>query len=196
MRFFASSASVSMGGFESASYVAPSRRARSSLFVEDIVFRKSLAGHNELEHRHLMLRPELRRLLILIDGHSSVEDFAPLFRVGELPKFLDELLALGLVESTSATPMFAYASLADVFGKTNALTRAQFESARRTACYAASELLGRIARPYCDRLLACNDSGELRIVLDDINSKMREMIGPDAVTLFIETVRDAAKGNR
>jgi hypothetical protein len=194
MQFFTSSQSSS--AFELSPAIVPARRARNAIVVEDVVFRKTLLGHNELEHRHMMLRPELRRLLILVDGHTPIEDFGALFRMGELPKFLDELLALGLVESISATPLFESTSIADLFGKTNSLSLAQFESARRAAMYAATELLGRTARPYCDQLVACNDSGELRVVLDRINAKMKEVIGEDAVTLFIETVRDAAKGNR
>jgi hypothetical protein len=179
------------------SLLQPSRAYhRSAIVVDDVVFRKSVAGHNEVEHRHTFLRPELRRLLILIDGHSAIDEFAPLFRRGDLPRLFDELLALGLVESVSTAPLFKRSSLNDVLARTDSLTPAQFEAARRAALHATSELLGRLARPYCDRIVACTDSAQFREVLDDVSAKLSQLMGSDAVTLFIETVRDGANGAR
>lgn len=169
---------------------------RSAIVVDDVIFRKSVSGHNEVEHRHTFLRPELRRLLILIDGHTAFDEFAPLFRSGDLPGLLDELLAMGLVESVSSAPLFARATLNEALTRPNSLSPAQFESARRAALHAASELLGRVARPYCDRITGCTDGEQFREVLDDVCAKLSQLMGSDAVTLFVETVRDATSGAR
>jgi hypothetical protein len=169
---------------------------RSAIVVEDVIFRKSVAGYHEVEHRHSFLRPELRRLLVLIDGHTPLNHYVPYFRSGDLPQLRDELLALGLVESVSCAPLFVRATLDDALARANSLTPAQFEAARRAALLGTSELLGRVAIPYCDRIVGCTDGAQFREVLDDVCAKLSQLMGSDAVTLFVETVRDATNGAR
>jgi hypothetical protein len=168
-------------------------RKQNAIVVEDVVFRKTVAGHNEVEHRHVLRRAELRRLLILIDGHRAIDEFVQYFRYAELPKLIDELLGLGLIESAVSGASFTGGAVAEVLGDGSSMGLAQFESARRAAMHAASELLGATARPFCKQIVDCTHSGELRKVLDDVGAKMKEVLGSDAVTLFMETVRDAAR---
>jgi hypothetical protein len=164
-----------------------------SYVMEEITFRKSLAGHNETEHRHVISRPALRRLLILIDGKRSIDVLVQYFRAYEFSGLLSELLALGLIEPVSNEQAFCHTSVNEVMGKRSSLKPMQFEAARRAAMHATSELLGTLARPYCAQLVACQDSGALRITLSSIQDKLVTTLGSDASTIFIETVRDAVK---
>jgi hypothetical protein len=167
--------------------------AKDRYVLEEVTFRKSLAGLNEFEHRHVINHAALRRLLILIDGKRSVDTLVQYFRAYEFAGLLSELLALGLIEPVSATESFCNSSVNEALAKRSSLKPMQFEAARRAALHAASELLGTLARPYCAQLIACQDSGGLRIVLDTIQEKLIATLGTDASTLFIETVRDAVK---
>ena len=76
------------------------RTARESGTVEvmDAVFRKTILGYNEAEHHHVLSRPQLRRLLDLIDGEQGMDALLPFFRPSELGELITELLNLGLIE--------------------------------------------------------------------------------------------------
>lgn len=177
-----------LGGFVR---TLPTRQPSATLFGEAI-FRKSVAGHLEIEHRGMFLRPELRRLLIMIDGHTAFDDFAPYFRSGDLPGLVDELVALGLIEPHTAEPMLRRSTLSDALPATHSFSATQIEAVRQSALHATNELLGRYAQPYRDRLERSADTGQLRSVLDDICSRLSQLVGSDAVTLFVETIRDSA----
>jgi hypothetical protein len=164
--------------------------------MEEVTFRKTIAGHNEFEHRHVLHRAELRRLLILIDGKKSLDVLVAYFREFEFTGLLSELFALGMIEPVSEDHVFCPITVQEELAARSALKPMQFEAARRAAMHAASELLGTVARPYCANLVACQDSMTLRAVLSDIQEKLIETLGNDAATLFIETVRDAVKITR
>ncbi len=167
--------------------------AKGRYQMEEVTFRKTIAGHNEFEHRHVLNRAELRRLLILIDGKKSLDALVAYFRAFEFAGLLSELLALGMIEPISADYAFCPVTVQEALATKSALKPMQFEAARRAAMHAASELLGNVARPYCALLVECQDSMALREVLSDIQNKLTETLGDDAATLFIETVRDAVK---
>jgi hypothetical protein len=164
--------------------------------MEEVTFRKTIAGHNEFEHRHVLSRPELRRLLILIDGKKPVETLVSYFRAFEFASLLDELLALGLIEPVCAEHAHAHAASKEALGDQSSLKPMQFEAARRAALHAATELLGTQARSFCAKLVMCQDSMALRVVLSQVQEQLSVTLGDDAATLFIETVRDAVKMSR
>jgi hypothetical protein len=181
---------VYANAYVSAHALAP---AKDRYVMEEITFRKSVAGHNEFEHRHVLKRPELRRLLILIDGKRSIDSIVCYFRSFEFSSLLGELLELGMIEPVSSTQSVTHATVEQALGERSALKPMQFEAARRAAMHAASELLGTVARPYCASLTACQNSRDLRMVLSAVQEKLAECVGEDAATLFIESVRDAVK---
>jgi hypothetical protein len=157
------------------------------------VYRKTIAGHNEIVLRRVLKRAELRRLLILIDGRRAVDELARCMRSTELREAVDDLYTLGLVEPVSDTPSFAAAGAIEALSADSSLSALQFESARSAAAYAASELLGALAQSYCTKLLACEDPASLREVITAVQSKIRKTVSEDAATVFVEAVRDAAR---
>jgi hypothetical protein len=170
--------------------------SRGGYEVEEVTFRKTIAGHHEFEHRRVLNRAELRRLLILIDGKRSVDSLVSYFRAFELAGLIDELLALGMIEPISSDLGLSPVTLSEALGNQSALKPNQFEAARRAAMHGASELLGMQARQYCAQLVMCQDSMALRAVLCKIRTALDSKLGEDAATLFIESVRDAVKVSR
>jgi hypothetical protein len=169
---------------------------RDSYVVEEVTFRKTINGHHEFEHRHVLSRPELRRLLILIDGKKAVDELVSYFRAFELAGLLDELLALGMIEPVLASENASEVTVQQAIGQRSSLKPHQFEAARRAAMHAATELLGVQARPHFAELGLCQDSLALRVVLERIQQQLKEKLGDDAAVLFIQSVREAVKTSR
>jgi hypothetical protein len=169
------------------------RRRAADILVDNTIYRKTSAGHDEIEERRLPLRAELRRLLILIDGNRSSAELARCVRASELPEAIGDLAILGLIASVSTNPSFARVAVTDAIDTRSSMPPRQFEAARNAAAHAASELLGLAARPYCAKLLECRDSLDLRALLSTVQAKLRATLGEDAATIFVESVRDAAQ---
>jgi hypothetical protein len=178
--------------FVSQPHVASRALHRSAYVVETVVFRKTVAGQAEMVRRKGSFRPELRRLLILVDGRHTIDELMPCFRSNELPKLIDELLALGLIESVSASASFCQPSVADAMGETRSLTASQFFAARTAAVNAVCDLLGSDSRVHVLQIQACQDSRELRGAVELVVAKLRARHGDDAATIFLECIRDAA----
>jgi hypothetical protein len=169
------------------------RARRDQLVVESIAFRKTLAGHNELHHHHVIDHPALARLLMLIDDHTDIEALVPHVRASELPALVNELLSLGLIEPVPETGAVAVVDNRETLEARSALSPMQFESMRRTAMNGATELLGEFARPHLQKLNCCIDTSDLRLVLDGIIRHIARTIGDNVAQFFVESVRRAAK---
>jgi hypothetical protein len=155
------------------------------------VYRKTRAGHQEIDNRQVLRRAELRRLLILIDGRRSPDELARCVRSSELNAAIENLVALGLIEPVAA-PSFAAIGVSEALSAQVSLTPRQLDAARSAAAFAASELIGQGADPYCAMLLACEDAGTLRSLVSILQTKIRATAGEDAATMFVESIRDAA----
>jgi hypothetical protein len=114
-------------------------------------------------------------------------------RASELPEAIEDLAILGLISPVSTYPSFARVAVTDAINARTSMPPKQFEAARNAAAYAASELLGLAARPYCAKLLECRDALDLRSLLSTVQAKLRATLGEDAATIFVESVRDAAR---
>ncbi|MGL4230226.1 MAG: hypothetical protein ACRCWJ_02570 [Casimicrobium sp.] len=157
------------------------------------IYRKTIAGHHEAEHRHLVVRTELRRLLIMIDGHHSLTDLSRNFRGHELGMLAEELQALGLIEPVSRLPIFARVRVTDLPLHNARGDAERLASIRAAAIDATRELLGMVADPYIRQLSGCTSSSQLRDAISFAEARVKGMLGADAATLFIETIRDAAR---
>jgi hypothetical protein len=169
------------------------RRRTADVFVDNTIYRKTSAGHDEIQDRRHLLRAELRRLLILIDGNRSSAELARCVRASELPEAIEELAILGLIAPVSTYPSFARVAVTAAIDDRASMPPKQFEAARNAAAYAASELLGLAARPYCTRILACGNFLDFRALIAAVQAKLRATLGEDAATIFVESVRDAAR---
>ena len=63
-------------------------RESGAVEVMDAVFRKTILGYNESEHHHVLSRPQLRRLLDLIDGEQGLDarGFSTVYGLEEAPE--------------------------------------------------------------------------------------------------------------
>jgi hypothetical protein len=155
-------------------------------------FRKTAAGQIEIEHRALGLRPELRRLLIMIDGKRTVDSLATLVRANELPVLLDELFAFDMIEATETPSSFLPTAARDVNDR-QPLTPGQFKAACEAAISAARELLAADAKPYIAKISKCQDSNALRVVVSEVQLALIGRLGEDAATIFVDSIRSAAR---
>lgn len=152
-------------------------------------YKKTAAGLAELERRSTRLRPEQRRLLILIDGKHSLGSLAPLFRTGEIEHLIDELATLGMIES--ATNSTAYIPTTSVHAGRAMLGQVQLRAAIDAAKAGVREWLGRDAKDFVAKLDACRDSQALRIVVSEIQLRLIAVRDEDAATAFVISIRNA-----
>jgi hypothetical protein len=156
-------------------------------------FKKTAIGVTEVEQRAMRVRPELRRLLIVIDGKRPVSSLLPLFRASEVPLLLDELLALGMIEPTETASSFLPTDVRDI-RDIQPLQPQQFAAAQRAASESATGLLGKEAKPFVTKIMKCENSTELRAAVSEVQLELMAKLGPDAATLYLETLRTASKG--
>lgn len=140
----------------------------------------------------MRVRPELRRLLIVIDGKRPVDSLLPLFRASEVPVLLNELLALGMIVPTETATSFLPTGARDIRDVTP-LQPKQFEAACNAAAKAASDLLGNSAKPFIAKIKKCENSSELRVAVSQVQLELMAKLGPDAATLYVETLRAAVQ---
>jgi hypothetical protein len=166
----------------------------ASMFADDMVFRKTIAGHREFDLRKMPLRAELRRLLILIDGKRGVRSLAQCFRAGDVLPLLSELRDFGLIDATDQGASFAEFTADEALDQVNPLSREQFEAVRSVAMYAAGEMLGSASLPSRLAMSLCQDQRGMRAILTELETQLVTTIGRDAATLFFAAVRDASAG--
>lgn len=152
-------------------------------------YKKTAKGVSELERHELQLRPELRRLLILIDGVRSVDALAPLFRANELPTLIDELVAVGAIEIVDTAVSYVPASATANAG----VNPAEFDAARRTAETAAKSQLGRGADSLVDAIRQSRDWQTFRVAVSAVQLKLITQHGEEAATRYVVTIRDAIR---
>jgi hypothetical protein len=168
------------------------RSFSANYFVDDAPLRKTMTGQREFEQRCLPLRAEQRRLLILIDGKRTAQSLAGYFRRDELPHLLEELCALGLVDSLTTEASFAASNVHNEPSVSIGVPESRFEAVKQAAIEATQALLGSLARPYCVALTLCRERTRLRDLFNQIDDKLSATLGRDASTVFCETLRQAA----
>jgi hypothetical protein len=153
-------------------------------------FKKTAIGIGELERYTLRLRPELRRLLILVDGKRDVETLRRFFRANEFSELIDELLSHGAIESTNAPTSYLPESKRGASAATP-LSVPQFRAALETARQTAKAMLGRRADEFGAKFDACKDSQALRIVVSEVQLRLIADVDEDAATSYVVAIRNA-----
>lgn len=162
-------------------------------------FKKTPAGIAELERHTLKLRPELRRLLIMIDGKRSVDSLVPFFRPNELPILVDELLQCGAIETlVPATQLATDGDGEDQLTVAFTTARGTLSKAQLSAAVSAAKThckskLGRAADRFILELDKCDDSAALRVSISAIQLKLMAEFGETAATEFVVAVREAVR---
>jgi hypothetical protein len=175
----------------SADYSLPytSAPVKARYASEEITFRQTDKGEGELRCGEKIVKPELRQLLALIDGNTSIDTLAPFFQSHNFAALLSELLALQMIEPIAAIEPDDEPSAYEALNA--ALRPSQFETARRAAMRATNELLGKLARPYCASLVVCNDVMELCLVLQETLEKVTATGGDAAAAAFLTAIRES-----
>jgi hypothetical protein len=161
------------------------------LFDDGKVFRKTIAGHREFEQRKMPLRPELRRLLIMIDGRRTTQALEQSVRPRELGALLGELQSMGLVDTTDTAPAFQEIAAAEVLNRLASASASELRAARDATIDAANELLGIAAKPHCLALAFCTDTARFGTVLNELAKQIEISVGQDGVTVLLASMCDA-----
>ncbi|MEO7940159.1 MAG: hypothetical protein ABIR55_16140 [Burkholderiaceae bacterium] len=129
-------------------------------------------------------------MLILLDGHKTVNDLLAFVRVGELQPALERLLALALVEADGepmqleppVAPGFAAASPSQ---PARAATDLQaFDQVRTEVARFVHNRLGAAAEPICDAIHRCRNPQELRALLRGIEVFIGQRLDPQTTQAF------------
>lgn len=168
------------------------------------LYRKTEAGAAEVQARALGLRAELRRLLILIDGHASLTRLATFVRGSEIDFLIAELEVQGLITSAPIARTIS-SSTATVTGPSVTAqvaqsgnggllepTAAQVTAVRRAAIRTLHEILGPGADALAVRIERCKDSQELRVTITEVRQILDRQIGVAVGQRFLDAVRGAA----
>lgn len=180
------------------------------------IYFKTEAGVQEVKARVLGLRAELRRLLILIDGNSTLSRLAVFVRGSEIDYLIAELEVQGLITigagALSAQPLAvarpwsaavqpAQPATGELTSPANSPaniepTSAQLMAVRRTAVRTLHELLGPDATVLAGKIDRSKDAQELRVAITEIRQTLDRRVGTDAGQRFLDAVRTAAEGTR
>ncbi|TAG03410.1 MAG: hypothetical protein EAZ43_07015 [Betaproteobacteria bacterium] len=154
------------------------------------VFRKTPEGVAEITARTLPLRAELRRLMILVDGRSSISKLATFVRLPEIDSLILELQSMGLIDSTDGTAISQQATGAETGLEP---TIEQFLAARGAAVRAVNDILGPSAETLALKLEKCQNARDLRTAVTEVKQSLARMLGESTGNRFLEAVRSAAK---
>lgn len=133
---------------------------------------KTDQGRQEITQRSGALTPVQRRLLVLVDGHKTVNDLDAYVRVGERDGALHHLLALGLIVADGPDAELGpsagegFASPALLREPPRAATDPQvFAQVRAEAARFVHNRLGSAGEPICEAIARCRNPQELRAML-------------------------------
>lgn len=134
-------------------------------------FIKTDQGRQEVARRTAALSAVQRRLLILVDGHKTVNDLGAYVRVGELDDALRHLQALQLV-APDGVDVLLEPAVAEGFSNPapreppRAATDPQaFAQVRTEAARFVHNRLGSAGDPICEAIARCRNPQELRAML-------------------------------
>ncbi len=166
------------------------------------VFSKTDVGVEEITVAHGELTPKQRRVLIMIDGHRSVGDLAPMLKDGEIDGIISLLLERGLIsvlgtvvgskDMRGATKLVsANDSLMRVTGVQPIVTvneAAAIAPIRIAAVKVLQQFLGPTSDDMCIRIELCKTLNELHEVINRVADVLASTGGRKAQEAFREQV--------
>jgi hypothetical protein len=165
----------------------------------DTIFFKTEAGVAEVKARSLGLRTELRRLLILVDGHAPLSRLSVFVRGSEIDFLIAELELLGLVtngrDRVPAAGDVASLPIGPTYVNPEP-TRAQILAVTQAAILSLQAQLGPDAAAHIAKIEQSTDSKALRVVITEIRQALDRQLGANAGQQFLDAVRAAADQTR
>ena len=155
-----------------------------------VIYIKTDKGRAAVAARSGELSALQRRLLIVVDGHKTVNDLGALVRPGELDGTLSFLLDHSLIAPTGdvailqapSAPGFAAAPVND---PPRAATSPQaFMAVRQEASAFVLERLGKAGEPICEAIDRCTNPAELRKLLRGIEIFIGDRLSPETTHAF------------
>lgn len=151
---------------------------------------KTDQGRQEIAQRSGALTPVQRRLLVLVDGHKTVNELDAYVRVGERDGALRHLLELGLV-----APDGPDADLGPCAGEgfsrptllepPRAATAPEvFAEVRAEAARFVHNRLGAAGEPICEAIARCRNPQELRAMLRGVEIFVGQRLDPATTQAF------------
>lgn len=161
------------------------------------IFSKTAAGAAEVTARSAGLSPTVRRVLILIDGHRTVAELAPMVRPGEIPDVIGELVTRGFIVTSGspqaappppvATPIApAPATLSEM---NDAGRYISLDEAKRRLVRALTDRLGPVADMLALKIERAESADELRVRLRDADRLIIALMGHAAAEDFRRVLR-------
>jgi hypothetical protein len=151
---------------------------------------KTDAGRHEISHRSPRLTTVERRLLILIDGHKTVDALGAFVRVGERDPALARLVSLGLV-APHGEPVPLAAPVAPGFSaavpdepERPATSVQAFEQTRAEVARFVHNRLGAPSDPICEAIQRCRNPQELRALLRGIEVFIGQRLDAETTQAF------------
>lgn len=155
-----------------------------------VIYVKTDKGRAAIAARTGELSSLQRRLLIVVDGHKTVNDLGALVRAGELDGILNFLLSHDFIVPTGdvvilQAPIAPGYSAAPVSAPPRAATSPlAFEVVRKEASAFVRERLGQAGEPICEAIDRCNSPAELRKLLRGIEIFIGERLSAETTQAF------------
>lgn len=139
---------------------------------------KTPKGQDEIRTRAHKLTPRLRRLLIMVDGRSSVTDTLQRLQAlgDDLEEQLAELLAQGFLApagAAAAVEQYAESTVAAVIPQ---FAEFNLDKAKGFARYVVCGALGPVGARRAERLDSVSSVGELRVQLDELRDVLPKLM--------------------
>jgi hypothetical protein len=166
---------------------------KSSRYVGDVVFRRTIKGDVIIKNSSALHRSAPQRLLAALDGRRTANSLASVFRAREVVTLLKLLQSKGLIESVGGPIELSAVNSDAATGVRAPLELHELEAAKLAATRAAQELLGSTARSSIREIEQCRDSAMLRSAIDAICERLLRVLGADAVAIFVDATRRAAR---
>ena len=130
---------------------------------------KTAKGQEEIRTKAFKLSPRLRRFLILVDGHSRVEEFLARYGVlgDDIEAQLDALVADGFLAPRNA---------ADNVVEIPQGAQFNLEKAKGFARFIVLGSLGPAGARRAERIEAAKTPGELRVELDELREALPRLL--------------------
>ena len=155
-----------------------------------VIYVKTNQGRAVVTERRGELSALQRRVLIVVDGHRTVNDLAALVRVDELDSALQCLLDHDLIAPTGVvaplkSPVAPGFAAAAVDEPPRAATSAPaFAVVRQQASDFVRERLGQGGEPMCDAIDRCTNPAALRKVLRGIEIFVGQRLSAETTQAF------------